>query len=313
MRYLVLGFSFVLGLMSSASHGSDQLLNINNNNNPVVAPIQLSDPECYEIASMYDAMLLQYDGKGLVTTFDEQLTLHGGTILQLVKDLRIELPMEQIRSIFHKFGVLQLRPLNGHALLIGCGNCPVEAKYRPADAKVLEKPEVLASPIPLDSEELRYLQAYEGLTPESLRDHRHEGYDTINPELCMNPTIVAAFAINNLKGLLPTTYTKVTYENIFPMRSAEALEIFKHHCLGANVYEFDVNPDDIRINKETPYDSIEAFIAECNKFLTSPSDDKSDPQQFPETGYDAYPSSEDDEEPWSEDGTGGYPSSEAEV
>lgn len=221
----------------------------------------LSDAEAYELAGMYSEMQRQYNSGELgdvpVMTLEKQLKAHSGNTLQMVKELKIELPMERIRTVFKSHGVLQLREFNGRALLIGCGNNPVELKYKPAKQKYLAKA--------IDSGRLAHLRDWKELPVESLCDHRHDGYDTINPDLSMNPTLVAAFAINKLRELLPQTYEKVTYEGIDPLNSPEALEEFEHHCAKALVYDSEPHPEDCRVNQEKLYGNIEQMIAENQK------------------------------------------------
>ncbi len=83
-------------------------------------------------------------------------------------NLTIDLPLEQIKEVFEKYHVIQLRPIEDSSdLLIGCGNRPVNPHYQNGG-------------------------------------HDHLGMVTINPKLSMNPTIVAAFGYDDgLNHILP--------------------------------------------------------------------------------------------------------------
>jgi|GEM_PF-5260210 len=259
MRYLMIPFALALGFLSPTAQASEDV--------PVAhARTQLSDAECYEIAGMYAEMQRKYQvGQRnymqggpcsdyvAVIGFQEQHQAHGGTTLQLIRDLTIECSMDTIRRVFRDHGVLQLRPLNGRNALLGCGNGPIEIKYKPADPELLKAP---VSDADISSGK------FGNLAPVHFCDHRHEGYDTINPALTMNPTVVAALGFDNL-GLLPTTYYKVTYEGIDPVGTETYMAAFKHHFAKAQVCEIRRDSSDIRINLEQVYPSVEALLQDC--------------------------------------------------
>lgn len=186
----------------------------------------LSDAECYEFFGMYCQLNCEYRagkrGYVPVNTIDQQLQdSKSDGVLDLVRALGIELSMDHIRRAYQSHGVLQLRPFNGVALLIGCGNSPIEENYN--------------KPV-----------------------HVHDDYDTINPELTMNPTLVAALGVDDLRGLLPCTYAKVLYEGIDPLSSEFALTMFKHHFGQAKVYDITYNNG----YQENLYHNIESMVKE---------------------------------------------------
>lgn len=114
--------------------------------------------------------------------------------LDMLKNLDIDYTIEEIESSFDKYGVIMLRPIGGmESLLLGCGNCPVDSNF-------------------------------------SDKVHAHTGYDTINPELTMNPTVVGAFGVD--KGLLELL-PKDHYKRLSGERLTIALypEDFDHQYL----------------------------------------------------------------------------------
>jgi hypothetical protein len=227
----------------------------------------LTDKEYLEVFSMYVQMQERYQTerdrfgrlKVGANTLNEQQQCSFEDPLTLVKSLTITLPLEEMRRVFETYGVLQLRPFNGIMALIGCGNNPIEKPYIPLDDYELDK----SKPIPRAA--LFVLCEYFECSGSSLGDHRHEGYDTINPELTMNPTLVAAFGIDKLEGVLPNTYIKVSYENIFPGGDPESLNAFKFHFSNADVYDMHPNQEDFRFNVEIPYANIEVMLEEIER------------------------------------------------
>jgi len=168
---------------------------------------QLTNEECDEIYGKYTRMLHRYqksEDQNLVimanwyfSTVNERL----GDPREWIKKLNIECSMNELRTHYEKHGVLMLRPLKGNELLLGCGNVPVESPYH-------DNPH-----------------------------HKHEGYDTINPMLSMNSTIVAAFGEDDLEGLLPTGYKKVVFEAFTPSKTDHFFKHFSHHCKEADIIE----------------------------------------------------------------------------
>lgn len=77
-----------------------------------------------------------------------------------LKNLTIEYCQSCIRLMFNKYNIIVLRdPTTSHNLLLGCGELPLVKTRKEWDP----------------------------------REHVHEDYITINPELSVNPTIVCAF------------------------------------------------------------------------------------------------------------------------
>lgn len=93
-----------------------------------------------------------------------------------IAQLTIELPFDQIKTIFKEKGVIQLRPAStASKLLLGCGNSPI-------------------------------VSALQNYYPEMFKFHTHQEYITINPDIFMNPTIVAYFGTDNLEAILPKNH-----------------------------------------------------------------------------------------------------------
>lgn len=107
----------------------------------------------------------------------------------VLNDLDIDLPLNEIEEIFNKYGVIQLRKIDNHSkkILLGCGNYPLEDFYRE-------------------------------------RGHYHKDMTTIDPELIKNPTIVAAFGINDLEGVLPQhQYDTLAFEFFGQLKKTDEL------------------------------------------------------------------------------------------
>ncbi len=99
---------------------------------------------------------------------------------QQITQLTIELPFDQIKTIFKEKGVIQLRPANSASkLLLGCGNSPIVSALQNNYGNGVEK---------------------------MFKFHTHEDFITINPEIFMNPTIVAYFGIDDLETILPKNH-----------------------------------------------------------------------------------------------------------
>ena len=109
-------------------------------------------------------------------------TANGGAYPPSLRDLTVDLPIEEIEDIFIKYGVIQLRAIDPTVtrLLLGCGNSPIDPHYYPG--------------------------------------HHHQGSITINPQLSMNPSIVAGFGFHDLSGILPENhFTQLAEESTNPI------------------------------------------------------------------------------------------------
>jgi hypothetical protein len=117
--------------------------------------------------------------------------------------------LDDVKNIFDEYHVIQLREVGiSKNLLLGCGNDPVDPIY-------------------------------------ANRDHNHDGMETINPELSMNPHVVAAFGIDEgLNCLLPKRH----YENLY----GEAITL-------------DVKLADF-MKKETAKEALECLTRDFNTF-----------------------------------------------
>ena len=154
----------------------------------------LTDIECDEIWGKYTALVFKYKDTNTFNAGFYELSTQAHCYREIIRKLKIDYTMEQIREIYEKHGVLALRPLKGDKLLLGCGNNPVDPNF-------VTKPR-----------------------------HEHDDYDTVNPQISMNPSLVAAFGVNKLKGLLPNTYEELAFEAFTPIRTQEFLEAFNDHC-----------------------------------------------------------------------------------
>lgn len=132
-----------------------------------------------EILELYHAYRELQKNQYIINCIDDDLK----TIQKLGPNLKIdiELPFSTIKETFDKTGVIPLRDVKASKkLLLGCGNRPCSNE-------------------PDDSEE-----------------HAHAGFITVNPELTMNPTVIAAFGHNTgLNQVLPENhYTELHGEAI---------------------------------------------------------------------------------------------------
>lgn len=110
------------------------------------------------------------------------------TRIKTLQNLHVTLPIEKIKEIFHKTGLIQLRDVaESDKLLLGCGNCPI--------------------------------------VPLLTKGHEHKGFITINPDISMNPTVVGAFGHNKgLSQILPKEHFKDLYgEHVTLATSADDL------------------------------------------------------------------------------------------
>jgi hypothetical protein len=107
---------------------------------------------------------------------------------KILNKLDINLSWPDIENIFNREGVIQLKEIeaDSHTLLLGCGNNPPSEFYE-------------------------------------LREHFHKSMTTINPDLFMNPTVVAAFGIDNLSNVLPPKqYDTLAFEYFGNIYKTEA-------------------------------------------------------------------------------------------
>lgn len=105
-----------------------------------------------------------------------------------LQNLTIELTEKEIQKTWDEYGVIPLRPVgNNEKLLLGCGNTP-------------------ASPL-----EAAQVGANDG--------HQHDGYDTLDPSLLINPTVVGAFGWDRgLGGFLPKAHYTVLANEAVTLR-----------------------------------------------------------------------------------------------
>ncbi len=83
--------------------------------------------------------------------------------ISILRKLNIELPIDQIKTIYDKYKVIQLRYFKSHGLVICCGNSPLQYKF--------------------DDDYIKY--------------HQHKGYDSIDNSIYINPTVVADIGNKN--------------------------------------------------------------------------------------------------------------------
>jgi hypothetical protein len=136
-----------------------------------------------EIYSMY----LQYGQRHasdvyLSASINDDLVRLGASDeerIQKITHLNVIIGIEKIREVFQKFGVIQLREVDSSTkILIGCGNSPIDLCF----------------------------------TNHRHEDHRHEGWVTVNPEITMNPSIIAAFGMDKqLTRVLPLKFYDCVY------------------------------------------------------------------------------------------------------
>jgi len=88
----------------------------------------------------------------------------------ILDQLKIELPLNEIEKIFIKFGIIVLRKPKNKNLLFYCGNDPV------------------------------YSSAMKRSYPNPNNYHAHNGYDTVDCDLLMNPTSVSHSLSEGLKN-----------------------------------------------------------------------------------------------------------------
>jgi hypothetical protein len=159
------------------------------------------------------------------------------TYPNVLNKLTIELTNEEIKNIYKKFGVIQLRYIHPEdtKLLIGCGNNPI-----------------------LDFQ----------------TNHEHKGMVTINPELSMNPTIVGGFGVQDLREILPENhFSSLVEESINPIiyGNHEMLRLALNHTLKSNFKFYTVAKDHnwIPIHTEDGTDKLEEIVNELAfDFLT---------------------------------------------
>lgn len=123
-----------------------------------------------------------------VNALGEQIG-EGEQYPEALNNLDVNLSWNEIEDVFNKYGVIQLRKIDGdsHKLLLGCGNYPID---------------------------------------EGFRDwgHFHKGMTTINPEITKNPTIIAAFGIDDLTNLLPEKqYNTLVFEFFGNLKKTDEL------------------------------------------------------------------------------------------
>jgi hypothetical protein len=120
--------------------------------------------------------------------------------------LEIALPLDSIRDIYQKTGLIQLRPVNtADKLLLGCGNGPC--------------------------------------CTTTTGDHSHTGFITINPVLSMNPCVVAAFGIDQgLNQILPPHFYKELYSEAVTIADhLEDLPQDTFNCMSPSFKVFELN------------------------------------------------------------------------
>lgn len=148
--------------------------------------------------------------------FEKNLFLANGSIQsEFLKSLNIELPIAEIERIYRQFGAIQLRPLAGGALLVGCGNRPTQVGNRP-------DLHAGSSWTKGEGGGAASFLAYQ-------EKHAHIGWNTVDPDIRMNPTVVGFFGEDGTTRLLrthPGGFEKVESESVgfFPkMEKAKEL------------------------------------------------------------------------------------------
>lgn len=95
--------------------------------------------------------------------------------------LKVDLTLDQIKEIYEKYHVIQLRDvIASKSLLVGCGNSPITDVICKGDG----------------------------------HNHTHEEYVTVDPSILMNPTLIGAFGVQeSLHDFLPKRfYVKLVTE-----------------------------------------------------------------------------------------------------
>jgi hypothetical protein len=116
---------------------------------------------------------MRMSNHNLYNIFDQS----GEPNLVFLQLLDIELPIEKIEEIFHKYSVIQLRPLQSERLVVGCGNLPLQVGCRAFHSSV----------------GLMGFRRHQEFFTGYQRRHAHEGNDTIDIDIRMNPTVVGLF------------------------------------------------------------------------------------------------------------------------
>lgn len=112
-----------------------------------------------------------------------------------------------------KVYAIQLRPLKNNRLLVGCGNNPTSVCYH--------EPVDMVHWVDCCRENFKENQRWgELLINQKYQEnkfgitHFHDGYDTIDPNITMNPTIIAHFGDTALPFIPSNQYTTIEFEGI---------------------------------------------------------------------------------------------------
>ena len=106
---------------------------------------------------------------------------------------------------------IQLRPLKKNMLLLGCGNNPTSICYR-EPTNMIEWEQSCRDYFKENSAwgERIIAQKYDTIK----QTHIHEEYDTIDPNITMNPTVIGHFGNTEMPFLKSNSYTSIEQEGI---------------------------------------------------------------------------------------------------
>lgn len=112
-----------------------------------------------------------------------------------INDLDITNTQKNIVSIYNCYKVIQLRKLEKEkTLIVGCGNSPI-----------------FMNNIPIADKYRKQMMCSDNLA-QFLCDHSHKNCYTVNPDMGMNPSVVAEFGINNLFFIGKNTFNTIIFE-----------------------------------------------------------------------------------------------------
>ena len=139
--------------------------------------------------------------KKQIAYWNEHLFDQSGDLnLAFLRLLKTELPIDEIEKTFYKYGVIQLRPLKSEMLLPGCGNLPLQIGNRPHDCSI----------------GLRGFAEHQDFFTSYQQKHSHEEFDTIDPDIRMNPTVVGFLGSDKVTAFFldqGKRYREIPYED----------------------------------------------------------------------------------------------------
>lgn len=108
---------------------------------------------------------------------------------------------------------IQIRPLKNNKLLLGCGNNPTTKCYN-SNTNIKDWTMSCMNAFKDNPEwGIRLINQYI-VDLENNENHIHEGYDTIDPEISMNPTIIGFFGEDTMPFLVSNSYEFIESEGI---------------------------------------------------------------------------------------------------